>query len=76
MRGSGSPPDLQSLLGFDRLVLAITPTATRHHPAGELINDHRFAIANDVVHILHEELFGFERIGDEVAQGSLGSKRS
>ena len=61
--------DLQLFFGLDRLVQAITPAATRHHPASELIDDHRIAIAHDVVDVLGEHLLGLERIADEVGPG-------
>ena len=64
--------DLQLLLGLNRLVQAIAPAAPRHHPAGELIDDHRIAAAHDVVHILGEQLLGLERVGDEVGPGVVG----
>ena len=64
--------DRKGLLGLNGLVLAVTPTAPRHHPTGELIHDHRFAIAHDVVHILDEQLLGLESVGDVVGPGVLG----
>ena len=59
----------QALLGLDRLVLAIAPAAPRHHPAGELVDDHRIAAAHDVVHILDEQLLGLEGVVDVVGPG-------
>ena len=56
----------QALFGLNRLVLSITPTPAWHHPARELIHDHRLTIANDVVHITHKQLFGLEGVGDVV----------
>ena len=53
-------------------MLAIAPASTRHHPAGEFIDDHRFVVADDVIHILDEQLLGFEGIGDVVRPGVLG----
>ena len=52
------------------------PAATRHHAAGELINDDSFTIANDVIHVLNEQLLGLQGIGDVVGPGSCGSNRS
>ena len=66
--------DFKGFLRLDRLVLAVAPTAARHHPTGELIHDHRFAITNDVVHILNEQLLGLKGIGDVVSPGVLGIK--
>ena len=65
----------QCFLGFNRLVLAIAPATAGHHTAGELINDHRFAIANDVVDVLDEQILGLEGIGDVVGPGVLGIKQ-
>ena len=62
----------KGFLGLDRLVLAIAPAAPGHHPTGELIHDHRLAIADDVVHVLHEQLLGLEGVGDVVGPGILG----
>ena len=47
-------------------MLPIAPAAARHHPTCELINDHGFAIANDVIHITGKQVLGLERIGDVV----------
>ena len=57
-------------------MLTIAPAATRHDPAREFIHDHRIAIANDVIHILDEQLFGLKRVGDVVRPRILGIKRS
>ena len=67
--GLGLGLDRQGFLGLDGLVLSVTPAAPRHHPSGELIDDHRFAVAHDVVHILHEQLLRFEGVGDVMGQG-------
>jgi hypothetical protein len=61
--------DQQALLGLDRLMLAIAPAPARHHPAGELIDNHRIAATHDVVDILDEQLLGLEGIGDVVGPG-------
>ena len=58
-------------LGLNGLVLAIAPAAPGHHTTGELINDHHFIAAHDVVDIADEELLGLEGVVDVVRPGIL-----
>ena len=53
-------------------MLAIAPATAGHYTTGEFINDHRFAVANDVVDVLDEQILGLEGIGDVVGPGVLG----
>ena len=41
--------DLDPLLGLDGLVEAVAPAPSRHGAAGELVDDHHLAVADDVV---------------------------
>ena len=68
-QGLGFRLDRQAFLRFDRLVLAIAPTAPRHHPASEFIHNYRIAFAHDVVDILNEQLLGLQGIGDVMGPG-------
>ena len=43
--------DLHPLLGLDRLVEPVAPAPSRHGPAGELVDDHHLAVADDVLPI-------------------------
>ncbi len=43
---------LTLFLGFQRLVQAFRIAAARHHAAGELVDDHHFVVADDVVLVL------------------------
>ena len=71
-QGLGFGLNLESLLGFNRLMQAITPATTRHDTSGELINDHGITGSDDVIHILHEQLFGLEGVEDEMSPGISG----
>ena len=53
--------DLDALLGLQRLVQAFGIAAARHHAAGELVDDHHFVVADDVVLVLAEHLVGAQR---------------
>ena len=53
--------DLDVFLGLQRLVQALGIAAARHHAAGELVDDHHFVVADDVVLVLAEHLVGAER---------------
>ena len=50
--------DLHLLLGFDRLVQAVAPAASRHQPAGELVDDDDLAVLDHVVDVAVEERRG------------------
>ena len=53
--------DLDVFLGLQRLVQAFRIAAARHHAAGELVDDHHFVVADDVVLVLAEQLVGAQR---------------
>ena len=69
--GLGFRLDRQLFFGLNRLVLAITPAATRHHPASEFVHDHRITAAHDVVDIFDEQLLGLQGVVDVVGPGIL-----
>ena len=58
--------DLHPFLGFQRLVLALRITASRHHAAGELVDDDDFVVADDIVLVALEELVGLQGVVDVV----------
>ena len=43
--------DLDAFFGFDGLMQAIGPAATRHHASGEFVDDDDFAVFHYVFHI-------------------------
>ena len=47
--------DLDMLLGLERLVQSFGIAAARHHAAGELVDDHDFAVADDVILVALEQ---------------------
>jgi hypothetical protein len=55
-------------LGFERLVQAFRIAAARHHAAGEFVDDHDLAVADDVVLVALEQLVGAQRLVDVVDQ--------
>jgi len=59
-------------LAFQRLVQAFRIAAARHHAAGELIDDHDFAVADDVVLVDLEQLVGAQRLIDVVNESGVG----
>ena len=54
--------DLHALLGLDRLVQAVRPAPARHHPAGELVDDHDLAVLDDVLDVALVQRLGLERL--------------
>ena len=57
---AGGHGDLDALLGLDRLVQALAPLAAFGQTAGELVDDHDLAVADDVLPVelvlpLHED---------------------
>ncbi len=52
--------DFDTFLGFDGLVEAIGPAATRHGTASKFIDDNNFALINDVVNVFFVERVGLE----------------
>ena len=67
--------DFHPLLGFDRLVQAIAPAATRHHPPSEFIHNHHFPGPHDVVHISQVEFLGLQGVEDVVGPGIFRIKQ-
>ena len=68
-QGLGLWLDRHAFFGLHRLVQAIAPTATRHHPTGEFIDDHHLVVAGDVVDVFDEQLLGLQSVGDVVGPG-------
>ena len=60
------------LLRLQRLVQAFRIAAAGHHAAGELVDDHDFAVADDVVLVDLEQLVGAQRLIDVVDEGGVG----
>jgi hypothetical protein len=54
------------LLGFQRLVQPFRISPSRHHPAGELVDDDDFIVADDVVLVAGEQRVGTQRLVDVV----------
>ena len=54
--------DLDALLRLERLVLALGEAASRHHAAGELVDDDDLVVADDVILVELEELVGPQRL--------------
>ncbi len=66
--------DLHPLLGLDGLVHALVVAAAGQHAAGELVHDHDFTVADDVVLVLVEQLLGLEgvvQVSDQRGVGGL-----
>ena len=64
--------DLQAFLGFDGLVQAVAPAAARHQAAGELIDDHDFAVLHHVFHVALEQRVRLQRLVDVVKDFHVG----
>jgi len=56
------------LLGFQRLVQALRIAPARHHAAGELVDDHHFVVADDVVLVAGEQRMRAQRLIDVMDQ--------
>ena len=52
------------LLGLERLVQPFGIAPARHHAAGEFVDDHDFAVADDVILVALEQLVGAQRLID------------
>ena len=65
-------PDLDPLLGLDRLMQAVGPAPARHGAAGELIDDDHFALAHDVLHIALVERMRAQRRIQVMHQADVG----
>ena len=65
-QGLGLAVDLHPFLRLDRLMQAVAPTAPRHFPAGELVDDENFVFLDDIFHVLFVKAVGLEQLGDIV----------
>ena len=63
--------DLDPLLGLERLVQPFRIAPARHHAAGELVDDHHLAVADDVVLVALEQRVGAQRLVDVVDEGGV-----
>ena len=59
------------LLGLERLVQALGVAPSRHHAAGELVDDDHLAVPDDVVLVALEQPVGAERLLDVVDDGDV-----
>ena len=60
------------LLGFERLMQALRIAPARHHAAGEFVDDHDFAVADDVILVALEQLMGAQRLIDVMDERDIG----
>ncbi|CKR70300.1 Uncharacterised protein [Mycobacterium tuberculosis] len=60
------------LLGLDGLVHALVVAAADQHPAGELVDDEHLTIADDVVLVAAEQLFGLQSVVEIADQRRVG----
>ena len=58
--------DLDLLLRLHRLVQAVAPSPARHQTAGELVDDHDFAVLDHVIHVPVKDDVGAQRLIDMV----------
>ncbi len=65
--------DLHLLLGLERLVQALGVAAARHHAAGELVDDHHLAVADDVVLVALEQRVRAQGLVDVVDSVTLAA---
>ena len=63
--------DLDVLLGLERLVQAFRIAPALHHAAGELVDDHHLAVADDVVLVALEQGVGAQRLVHVVDEGGV-----
>ncbi|CAI8247630.1 MAG: Uncharacterised protein [Prochlorococcus marinus str. MIT 9313] len=56
-------------------MLSVAPAPAWHHTTCELINNHSFTIAHDVIHIPDKQLLGLQCIGDVMGPGISGVKQ-
>ena len=54
---------------------SVAPAATRHYPTGEFIDNHNFAIADDVVDVFDKEFLGLDGVEHIVGPGVFGIKQ-
>ena len=65
-QGLGLAVDLHPFLRLDRLMQTVAPTAARHFPAGELVDDENLVFLDDIFHVLLVKAVGLEQLGDVV----------
>ena len=65
--------DLHVLLRLERLVEPFRVAPARHHAAGELVDDHHFAVADDVILVALEQSMGPKRLVHMVDEGRIVS---
>ncbi|EKD59803.1 MAG: hypothetical protein ACD_54C01125G0003 [uncultured bacterium] len=58
-----------ALLGLDRLMQAIRQAAALHHPAGEFVDQHHLAVADNILLVTGEQLVRPQRLRDVVHDG-------
>ena len=63
--------DLDVLLGLERLVQALRVAPSRHHAAGELVDDDDLVVPDDVVLVALEQPVGAERLLDVMDDGDV-----
>ena len=61
-------------LGFDRLVEAVGPAATRHFAAGAFVDDGDLVVPDDVVDVAFVEAVGLEQLGNAVDLSGLRTR--
>ncbi len=59
------------LLGFQRLVQAFRIAPSRHHAAGEFVDDDDGIVLDDIILVAMEQLVGLERLLDVVNDGDV-----
>ena len=64
--------DAEALLGLDGLVQALGPAATRHLPAGELVDDDDLAVLDDVVPVALVQRVRLERLVEVAGEARVG----
>ena len=64
--------DLHAFLGFHGLVQAFAPAPARHQAAGELVDDHDFAVLHHVVLVAVVQVVGAQRRVQVVHQRDVG----
>ena len=74
-RGEGDVLGLDgdAFLGLERLVQAFRIAPSRHHAAGELVDDDDLVAAHDIVLVALEQLVGAQRLIDVMDQRRVGS---
>ena len=60
------------LLGLKRLMQSFRIAPARHHAAGELVNNDKLVVADDVILVALEQRVGLQRLLDMVNDGDVG----